>query len=179
MLKDRRQDRLSHAGYRIQQSLLVNWLVEQEADTEGLRGLAHLKGLASSFDVAIRWMGVQNVANGSGGLLCTNSTVVVHFPNIDRRKIPREDIPSHCGKGHPLARSGADEPGHDHRLRPDSAGAGSYPRSAGRRIAPLATDCITGRTISGRRGPDSDVRSASRASGDRRHLVMWTSKSPA
>jgi hypothetical protein len=28
--------------------------------------------------------------------------VVVHFPNIDRRKIRREEIPSHCGRGHPL-----------------------------------------------------------------------------
>jgi hypothetical protein len=39
---------------------------------------------------------------GSGGVICTNSTAVVQFPNIDRRKIRREDIPSHCGKGHPL-----------------------------------------------------------------------------
>jgi hypothetical protein len=36
------------------------------------------------------------------GVLCTNSTAVVHFPNSDRRKIRREDIPSHCGKGHAL-----------------------------------------------------------------------------
>ena len=39
---------------------------------------------------------------GSGGLIATNSTAVVHFPNTDRRKIRRLDIPSHCGKGHPL-----------------------------------------------------------------------------
>ena len=30
--------------------------------------------------------------NGSGGVLCTNSTAVVCFPNIDRRKIRRQDI---------------------------------------------------------------------------------------
>jgi hypothetical protein len=35
-------------------------------------------------------------------VICTNSTAVVHFPNIDRRKIRGEDIPSHCGRGHPL-----------------------------------------------------------------------------
>ena len=45
---------------------------------------------------------MQTVANGSGGVLCTNSTAVVHFPNIDRRKIRRQEIPSHCSKGHPL-----------------------------------------------------------------------------
>lgn len=31
---------------------------------------------------------------GSGGVLCTNSTAVVYFPNIDRRKIRREVIPA-------------------------------------------------------------------------------------
>jgi len=31
-----------------------------------------------------------------------DKTVVVHFPNKDRRKIGREDIPSDCGHGHPL-----------------------------------------------------------------------------
>ena len=40
--------------------------------------------------------------DGSGGLIATISTAVVHFPNIDRRKIQREEIPSHCGRGHPL-----------------------------------------------------------------------------
>jgi site-specific DNA recombinase len=40
--------------------------------------------------------------SGSGGLLPTNSTAVVHFPNIDRRKIRPDEIPSHCGGGHPL-----------------------------------------------------------------------------
>ena len=38
----------------------------------------------------------------SGGVIPTNSTAVVHFPNIDRRKIQREEIPTHCGRGHPL-----------------------------------------------------------------------------
>jgi hypothetical protein len=40
--------------------------------------------------------------SGSGGVIATNSTAVVHFSNIDRRKIRREEIPSHCGEGHPL-----------------------------------------------------------------------------
>jgi hypothetical protein len=31
----------------------------------------------------------STLLNGSGGVLCTNSTAVVHFPNIDRRKIRR------------------------------------------------------------------------------------------
>jgi hypothetical protein len=44
------------------------------------------------------------ISSGSGGVICTNSTAVVHFPNIDRRKIRREDIPGHCGRGHPLTR---------------------------------------------------------------------------
>lgn len=39
---------------------------------------------------------------GSGGLLPTNSTAVVHFHSIDRREIRREELPSHCGRGHPL-----------------------------------------------------------------------------
>ena len=30
---------------------------------------------------------------GSGGVLATNSTAVVHFSSIDRRKIRREEIP--------------------------------------------------------------------------------------
>ena len=41
-------------------------------------------------------------AGSNPGVICTNSTAVVHFPNIDRRKIRREDIPTHCGRGHPL-----------------------------------------------------------------------------
>ena len=45
---------------------------------------------------------LQNYYFGSGGVICTNSTAVVHFSNIDRRKIRREDIPTHCGRGHPL-----------------------------------------------------------------------------
>jgi hypothetical protein len=45
---------------------------------------------------------MQICANGSGGVLSTNSTAVVHFPHIDRRKIRRQEIPSHCSKGHQL-----------------------------------------------------------------------------
>jgi hypothetical protein len=46
---------------------------------------------------------VQNVANGSGGVLPTNSTTVIQFPSADRRrKIPSTEIPNYCGHGHPL-----------------------------------------------------------------------------
>jgi hypothetical protein len=31
-----------------------------------------------------------------------NNTVVIPFPNVDRRKNGGAEIPSHCGKGHPL-----------------------------------------------------------------------------
>jgi hypothetical protein len=39
---------------------------------------------------------------GSGGVISTNSTVVVPFPNVERRKTGRAEIPGHCGNGHPL-----------------------------------------------------------------------------
>lgn len=39
---------------------------------------------------------------GSGGVLSTNSRVVVQFPSTDLRKIRRECIPDRCGNGHPL-----------------------------------------------------------------------------
>jgi hypothetical protein len=45
----------------------------------------------------------QNVANGSGGVLPTNSTTVIPFPSADRRsKFPSTEVPSHCGHAHPL-----------------------------------------------------------------------------
>jgi hypothetical protein len=65
-----------------------------------------------------------------------------------------------------VGRAGADEQGRDYRVRPDSAGAGSYPRSAGRRIAPLCYRLHHGRIITAGRGPDRDLRSALRASAD-------------
>ena len=40
---------------------------------------------------------------GSGGAIPTNSTLVIPFSRADRRrKIPSSEIPSHCGRGHPL-----------------------------------------------------------------------------
>ena len=36
------------------------------------------------------------------GVIWTNSTAVVHFPNIDRGKNRQEEIPRHCGRGHAL-----------------------------------------------------------------------------
>jgi len=41
----------------------------------------------------------STLLGGSVGVLATNSTAVVHFSSIDRRKIRREEIPSHCGRG--------------------------------------------------------------------------------
>ena len=38
-----------------------------------------------------------------------------------------------------VGRARSDDQGRDYRVRPDSAGAGSYPRSAERRIAPLCS----------------------------------------
>jgi len=46
---------------------------------------------------------VQTVANGSGGAIATNSTLVIPFSRADRRgKIARVQIPDHCGNGHRL-----------------------------------------------------------------------------
>jgi hypothetical protein len=46
---------------------------------------------------------MQTVANGSGGAIATNSTLVIPFSRADRRrKIASTEIPSHCGHGHPL-----------------------------------------------------------------------------
>jgi hypothetical protein len=45
-----------------------------------------------------------------------------------------------------VRRAGAGEQGHEHRVRPDSAGAGSYPGTAWRRIAPLCNRLHLGRT---------------------------------
>jgi len=42
-----------------------------------------------------------------------------------------------------VRRAGADEQGRDHRGRPDLAGAGSYPGSAGRRIASFCNGLLT------------------------------------
>jgi hypothetical protein len=39
---------------------------------------------------------------GSGGRIRTNSTVVIPFPNLHRRETGLAEVPSHCGKGHPL-----------------------------------------------------------------------------
>ena len=43
---------------------------------------------------------VQNVANGSGGVISTNSTVVIPFSSADRRrKSASIEVPEHCGNG--------------------------------------------------------------------------------
>ena len=39
---------------------------------------------------------------GSGGAIPTNSTVVLPFQNAERRRSSTLEIPSPCGKGHPL-----------------------------------------------------------------------------
>ena len=44
----------------------------------------------------------RDVKRGSGGVLCTNSTVVVRFDNNDRRTLRQRHIPSCCGRGHSL-----------------------------------------------------------------------------
>jgi uncharacterized protein len=52
-----------------------------------------------------------------------------------------------------VGRAGADEQGRDYRVRSDLAGAGCYPRSAGRRSAPLCSRLHHGRIITaGRKG---------------------------
>jgi hypothetical protein len=39
----------------------------------------------------------------AGGVLATNSTVVIPFANLrHRREIGLGEMPSHCGRGHPL-----------------------------------------------------------------------------
>jgi len=46
---------------------------------------------------------MQNVANGSGGVLPSNSTAVIPFPSADcRRKNVVIEIPNRCGNGHSL-----------------------------------------------------------------------------
>jgi len=46
---------------------------------------------------------MQTVANGSGGAIPTNSTLVIPFSRADRRrKSAGVQIPDHCGNGHRL-----------------------------------------------------------------------------
>jgi hypothetical protein len=51
---------------------------------------------------AIRRIWAQTVSIGSGGVISTNSTVVVPFPNLPRRLTEVAELPTHCGNGHPL-----------------------------------------------------------------------------
>ena len=73
--------------------------VTVEADKREIR-LYSEQGVAVSLLRAAG--GAHASIDGSGGLISTNSTAVVQFSDIDRRKAPRAEIPSHCGRGHPL-----------------------------------------------------------------------------
>lgn len=85
----------------------------------------HLRGKAWRFWGATCCIWVQPVANGSGGVLPTNSAVVIPFQNVDRRKNGGAEIPSQCGKGHPLT------PGNVRQISVNTAGAvGSVVASA-------------------------------------------------
>jgi site-specific DNA recombinase len=74
------------------------WAIFEDGVRAALLADAELMGVAYS-DPSVFG---KVESSGSGGVICTNSTAVVHFPNIDRRKTRREEIPSHCGRGHPL-----------------------------------------------------------------------------
>jgi hypothetical protein len=60
---------------------------------------------------------LQTVSSGSGGVISTNSTTVLQFPDIDRRNIRRWEIPSHCGSGHLLTPDNVRIDQREHRWR--------------------------------------------------------------
>jgi len=61
---------------------------------------------------------VQNVANGSGGTIATNGTVVIPFSRADRRrKIAAFEVPNHCSNGHALTPDNLRIEQHERRWR--------------------------------------------------------------
>ena len=69
-------------------------------------------------DAATRCRSVHTVANGSGGLIQTNSTTIVPFSSADRRrKNAAIEVPDHCGNGHRLTPDNVRVEQREHRWR--------------------------------------------------------------
>jgi hypothetical protein len=73
-------------------------------------------------------MAMQTVANGSGGAIPTNSTLVIPFQNAERRRSSTLEIPSHCGKGYPLTPGNVRLDEGERRWRPDLSHTGEVTR---------------------------------------------------